>query len=441
MTVYQPPPTDPPQRRAGTIRHDLGTAACSTEARGRFAHAEPPCHRYAPGGRTARAGGGRSSRPGSWASSAVDARELDVDVLARLQLDHRAPVDVDLDRLLARAVVDRQQVVGRDDERARGQRVRRDERDDEARHAPRQHRPAVGEVVARRALRRRRRRARRSARGRSPRPRARSARSATRKPGLRCTEMSFIAVHVPVRAPDRDRRAARACSNSPANARSKSASSPSGSSVARKPTSPKLTANTGTPVPAYSRSAVRIVPSPPITTQRSTSRDERRVDVDARRRALEAVLARLLGVEAQRHARACARRRSARASALAVSPARRWVSTVATRLTARPRAPPPRGRARAPRGRPRPASANVSRLPAGPGSPEEAKPSTAAPCSRAAAPTAHAAPRAAAPGRARRRPCRPARGPTSNCGLTMHQRVERAARSTRAPRAGPSRAR
>ena len=70
------------------------------------------------------------------------------------ELDHRAPVDVDLDRLVARAVVDRQQVVGRDDERARGQRVRRDEGDDEARHAPGQHRPAVGEVVARRALRR-----------------------------------------------------------------------------------------------------------------------------------------------------------------------------------------------------------------------------------------------------------------------------------------------
>ena len=108
------------------------------------------------------------------------------------------------------------------------------------------------------------------------------------------------------------------------------------------------------------------------------------------------VLARLLGVEAQRRRPRAAPRRSARATAPAVSVARRWVSTDATRLTARPRAPRPRG----PPPRPaRPASAshaNVSRLPAGPGSPEDAKPSTAAPADRAHAATATSASRRSA---------------------------------------------
>ena len=89
-------------------------------------------------------------------------------------------------------------------------------------------------------------------------------------PGLRWTEMSFIAIQFPSGRPTVI-AGSSSVSNSPENARSKSASSPLGSSVARNPTSPKLTANTGTPVPAYSRNAVRIVPSPPITTHRSTS--------------------------------------------------------------------------------------------------------------------------------------------------------------------------
>src|SRR4051794_10477968 len=79
--------------------------------------------------------------------------ELDVDVLPRWQLARRATVDVDLDRLLAARVVDREEVVGRDHERPRGERVRGDEGDDEAAYAPRQDRAAVGEVVAGRALR------------------------------------------------------------------------------------------------------------------------------------------------------------------------------------------------------------------------------------------------------------------------------------------------
>ena len=61
--------------------------------------------------------------------------------------------------------------------------------------------------------------------------------------------MSLIAVQLPSGRPT-EIVGSSSVSNSPANARSKSRASPSGSTVARKPTSPKLTANTGTPVPA-----------------------------------------------------------------------------------------------------------------------------------------------------------------------------------------------
>ena len=71
--------------------------------------------------------------------------------------------------------------------------------------------------------------------------------------------------------------------------------------MARKPTSPKLIANTGTPVPAKSRRPVRIVPSPPSTMQRSTSRVVGLDELDPLA-ALEAVLAGLLGVEHERGA-------------------------------------------------------------------------------------------------------------------------------------------
>src|SRR5580765_2308031 len=60
-------------------------------------------------------------------------------------------------------------------------------------------------------------------------------------------------------------------SRSPSNARSSPASSESASIVARKPTRPKLTPSTGTPVPRKRRSARSIVPSPPSTTARSAS--------------------------------------------------------------------------------------------------------------------------------------------------------------------------
>ena len=61
--------------------------------------------------------------------------------------------------------------------------------------------------------------------------------------------MSFIAVQLPSGRPTAI-VGSSIVSNSPANARSNWTARPSGSTVARKPTSPKLTANTGTPVPA-----------------------------------------------------------------------------------------------------------------------------------------------------------------------------------------------
>ena len=179
--------------------------------------------------------------------------------------------------------------------------------------------------------------------------------------------MSFIAVHSPSGRPTVI-PGSSIVSKSPENARSKSSSSPSGSSVARKPTSPKFTAKTGTPLLAYARSAVRMVPSPPITTQTSTSRESSAVELQpgARHQAVLAGLARR---------RSGASRRRARASisaprAGAVSAARRWVSTVATRFTAHLQAR--RGVEigdRARRGRARPARRTSPGSPPGPAAP------------------------------------------------------------------------
>ena len=96
-------------------------------------------------------------------------------------------------------VVDGQRVVRRDDERPRGQRVRGDERDDVALHAPRQHRPAVGEVVARRPRRAWRPRRRRSAPSRPARPRARRRAARRAAPSLRWIDRSLIAAYAPSR--------------------------------------------------------------------------------------------------------------------------------------------------------------------------------------------------------------------------------------------------
>ena len=82
--------------------------------------------------------------------------------------------------------------------------------------------------------------------------------------------MSLIASHWP-HPPDSEIPGSDRTSNSPANARLNPSSACSRSTVARNPISPKLTPNTGMPVPAYIRSAPRIVPSPPSAKQMSTS--------------------------------------------------------------------------------------------------------------------------------------------------------------------------
>jgi hypothetical protein len=73
--------------------------------------------------------------------------------------------------------------------------------------------------------------------------------SATRSPMRRCSETSLKARCE--RSSIRTSIAGRSSrSNSPRNARAKPSDISSGSTVARKPTSPKFTANTGTPVRA-----------------------------------------------------------------------------------------------------------------------------------------------------------------------------------------------
>ena len=136
----------------------------------------------------------------------------------------------------------------RDHERAGGQRVRRDERDAKPCDAPRHHRTAVGEVVAGRAEW-----------SCDHEPVAADAadlvaadrvgRSATRLPGWRWIETSFIATQHARRRGQLDRRgvgASRSRRRGPARTRRRASSR---STAARNPISPKLTPNTGTPVP------------------------------------------------------------------------------------------------------------------------------------------------------------------------------------------------
>ena len=235
--------------------------------------------------------------------------------------------------------------------------------------------------------------------------------------------MSFIAVQVPSGRPTVI-PGSSSVSNSPANARSKSASSPSGSSVARKPTSPKLTANTGTPVPAYSRSAVRIVPSPPITTQRSTSRASG-ASTTMPAPAASPCLRVSLGVEAQRHAGALRRgdQRGQRRRGVGGAPVREHGGDAGHGSTSRTAA----SRSSSAR-RPRPAR-RTSR---------GCRPARAARTTRSRARTRRGARAAAAtPSSASRRsagsrttPPLPTRSrPTSNCGLTITSASNRVRRA------------
>ena len=164
----------------------------------------------------------------------------------------------------------RERQSARDDERPRVERVRRDERDRHRVEAPHEHRPAVREVVGRRAGRRR---ADHPVAGldaevlaadlpaeldHPAEPRARRDRVVDRvrwtrrrrRRERRELDDRVVAARTPARRPS---------------------SSSSASTLVRKPTRPKLTPNTGTSVPRNVRSARSIVPSPPRTIATSGS--------------------------------------------------------------------------------------------------------------------------------------------------------------------------
>ena len=149
----------------------------------------------------------------------------------------------------------------------------------------------------------------------------------------------------------------------------------------------------------------------------------RRADLDALG-GLERELARLLLVEHAAWRPRAARRPISSRSASLVPSIRRWVMTA----TVMPRPPRARRRRRssAPARPPSASHANVSRLPFGPGSPDGAKPSTAAPSERAQSATAATAARRASGSRTTPPRLTPAR-PTSNCGLTIASASKRGA--------------
>ena len=217
--VYQRRPTEPPRRNG-------------------------PSTRVA---RTSRAGGGRSSRPAAGRAARSSARSGSrSSSLVREHAD-AAAVGRHLHVLLARAVGHRQRVARRHHQRARRERVRRDEGDDVALHAPGQHGPAVGEVVAGRARRAWPPRARRSAPRRAARPRPSSASSATRPRAAPVERDVVDARAARPAAVDATRPGSSITSKSPASAQPHAlVELARGSTVARKPIAPKLNANTGT---------------------------------------------------------------------------------------------------------------------------------------------------------------------------------------------------
>ena len=313
---------------------------------------------------------------------------------------------------------------GRDDERPRGQGVRGHERDDVALHAPRHHRPAVGQVVARGALRRG-----------DDQPvaahaadlLARRARTRGRRPGgpacgaRRCRSWPSSCP----RAGRRRSSGSSSVSKSPANARSKCAAEAVRVDRGQEPHLAE--------VDREDRHA-----RPGVHAQR---REDRAVAADApcrgRRRRGGRSRARSpapgsspclrVSPSSKRSsdARRGARRRSARASPARCRSTRRWVNTDAA-LTR----PPPPGRRRGPRSRPagpaRPATVNVSRLPAGPGRPDDAKPITAPRARRPATRGDRRAPRRGVPHHAALPDV-----PAAHLELRLdhHQAVERSARA------------
>src|SRR3954468_16425216 len=343
--------------------------------------------------------------------------------LARPQLAGRPPVARDVDGLLARAVLDGQHVRGRRDQRPRGQRVRGDERHDVAAHAPRQHGPAVGQVVARRA----------GGRGHDEPVAAHVADLlALQRVGQHRHPLADLAVDRDVvdrrldaaRRLHRDRRQAQQVELHREGAR-EGLLERVGVDGGQEPDLTEVHREDGH---ARARVAPQGAQDGPVAAQ-----DDHEIDaldlvggVDDDALSLpQLVLARLLGVETQLPAR---RRRApqqhvarrARLLGPAMGEDDRPLhpgsasSAAASRSSTRPA---------------RPASAshtNVSRLPLGPGSPLEAKPSTEQPSDAPHAATSTRAARRTAGSRTTP-PLPTSSRPASNCGLTMHSASKRSA--------------
>ena len=197
-----------------------------------------------------------------------------------------------------------------DDERARVQRVRRDEGEHHRVEPPDEHRAAVREVVGGRAGRGRADQRRRTAACRAPRRRSRSR---ARSSGRACRRDDDVV--------DGDAGARRRRSTSSVGSdehrgtrRRRRARVPASSSSAaiavRKPTRPKLTPSTGTPVPRKRASARSIVPSPPSTIAMSG---------DVRRRARRRACRLVRRTAARRPAASATARRRATASPTSAS--------------------------------------------------------------------------------------------------------------------------
>ena len=316
---------------------------------------------------------------------------------------------------------------GEIDERARAQRVRSDERHGHARHAPGHHRAAVGEVVAGRS-------------GRRGDDEAVAAHAADLLAADRVGELGDAAADLAVqrdvverdvalrRRLELDRRQAsarRACRPAPVR-------SPrvirSGSTVERKPTSPKLTANTGH---RRARVGAQRAQDRAVAAERHAQlgiERERRVESPRPRPPPRPGACAVSSVSSVSTAPAATAIAARSRSAAAVSSGRPCVSTliVLRRSSAdRPPARPPRDR-RAIRARPRRARRTSRCCPSDPAGPRAGSRAPRRRARRAAAATSSSARRRSAPSRTTP-PLPTSPRPTSNCGLTRHSASKRGA--------------
>ena len=129
------------EQHAPTVYQQTGTERGAPAATPRVAEATGRASR------TSRAAGGRSSTPPPGAASRHRRRSARA-VISCGAISPTGRPSTDTVSASSEPLRTRQLVVGRDQQRACAQRVRRDERNRHARDAPCHHRPAVGEVVA-----------------------------------------------------------------------------------------------------------------------------------------------------------------------------------------------------------------------------------------------------------------------------------------------------